>query len=160
MTIQTESIDAKAVAALRSRFRGVLPQPGEEGYDEARRIWNGAIDRHPALIAWCAGTDVVEAVRFARERNLPVPVKGGGHSGDRVPERRTVRVSAIPEIRARRVDEPGRFVEVYPTGPSSGAVTTAQPDGSVLAGQAPGQAERLSPLFTFPSALGGALCVS
>ena len=55
--------------------------PGEEGYDEARRVWNGAIDRRPALIARCAGADdVVEAVRFARERDLLVSVRGGGHA--------------------------------------------------------------------------------
>jgi FAD/FMN-containing dehydrogenase len=72
---------------LRSRFRGALLRPAEEGYDEARRIWNGAIDRHPALIARCAGADdVVEAVRFARQRELLVSVRGGGHSiaGDSV----------------------------------------------------------------------------
>jgi hypothetical protein len=66
---------------LRTRFRGALLQPGEEGYDEARRIWNGAIDRRPALIARCAGADdVAEAVRFARERDLDVSVRGGGHA--------------------------------------------------------------------------------
>lgn len=66
---------------LRARFRGALLRPAEEGYDEARRIWNGAIDRRPALIARCAGADdVVAAVRFAREHDLPVSVRGGGHS--------------------------------------------------------------------------------
>jgi hypothetical protein len=66
---------------LRTRFRGALLRPGEEGYDAARRIWNGAIDRRPALIARCAGADdVVEAVRFARERDLVVSVRGGGHA--------------------------------------------------------------------------------
>src|SRR5690348_18300139 len=74
-------IDPKHLTGLRTRFRGALLQPGEEGYDEARRTWNGAIDRSPALIARCAGADdVVEAVRFARERELLVSVKGGGHS--------------------------------------------------------------------------------
>jgi FAD/FMN-containing dehydrogenase len=69
------------IAQLRSRFRGALLQPGQEGYDEARRIWNGAIDRRPALIARCAGADdVAEAVRFARERELLVSVRGGGHA--------------------------------------------------------------------------------
>ena len=70
-----------AEARLRSRFRGALLRPGEEGYEEARRVWNGAIDRRPALIARAAGADdVVEAVRFARERDLPVSVRGGGHA--------------------------------------------------------------------------------
>ncbi len=80
-TIEGRAIDAKAGESLRARFRGALLRPGEEGYDEARRVWNGAIDRRPALIARCAGADdVVEAVRFARERDLPVSVRGGGHS--------------------------------------------------------------------------------
>lgn len=69
------------IGHLRARFRGALLRPGEEGYEEARRIWNGAIDRHPALIARCAGADdVVEAVRFARECELLVSVRGGGHA--------------------------------------------------------------------------------
>jgi hypothetical protein len=69
------------LSALRRRFRGALLRPGEEGYDEARRVWNGAIDRCPALIARAAGADdVQEAVRFARERDLAISVRGGGHS--------------------------------------------------------------------------------
>jgi FAD/FMN-containing dehydrogenase len=66
---------------LRMRFRGALIGPGEEGYEEARRVWNGAIDRRPALIARCVGADdVVEAVRFAREQGLLISVRGGGHA--------------------------------------------------------------------------------
>jgi FAD/FMN-containing dehydrogenase len=77
----TSTVHRPPVAALRGRFRGALLQPGEEGYDEARRVWNGAIDRRPALIARCAGADdVQEAVRFARAHDLPVAVRGGGHS--------------------------------------------------------------------------------
>jgi hypothetical protein len=73
--------DANEIAGLRRRFRGALLRPGEQGYDVARRIWNGAIDRRPALIARCTGVDdVVEAVRFAREVDLVVSVRGGGHA--------------------------------------------------------------------------------
>lgn len=79
-SMNTPAMDAKAVAALRERFRGALLRPLDEGYDEARRLWNGDIDRYPALIARCAGAgDVVEAVRFAREHDLLVSVRGGGH---------------------------------------------------------------------------------
>lgn len=54
---------------------------GDSGYDAARRIWNGAIDKHPALIVRCGGvSDVVEAVRYARAHELPVAVRGGGHN--------------------------------------------------------------------------------
>jgi hypothetical protein len=80
-SIQERAIEPTAAGELRARFRGALLRPGEEGYDDARRIWNGAIDRHPALIARCAGADdVVEAVRFAREHDLLVSVRGGGHA--------------------------------------------------------------------------------
>jgi FAD/FMN-containing dehydrogenase len=65
---------------LDGSFRGELLLPTSPGYDTARRIWNGAIDRRPACIARCTGVaDVVAAVRFARERDLVVAVRSGGH---------------------------------------------------------------------------------
>jgi FAD/FMN-containing dehydrogenase len=65
---------------LRDSLHGPLIQPGDKGYDEARSIWNGAIDRRPACIARCTGVaDVVAAVRFARERDLEIAVRSGGH---------------------------------------------------------------------------------
>lgn len=79
--VTQRNMKTEALAALRSRFRGALLRPGEEGYDDARRVWNGAIDRRPALIARCVGADdVVEAIRFASEEELPIAVRGGGHS--------------------------------------------------------------------------------
>ena len=66
---------------LRGSFRGELVLDGDAGYEEARAIWNGQIGRRPALIARCSGTaDVIAAVRFARERELLVSVRGGGHA--------------------------------------------------------------------------------
>jgi FAD/FMN-containing dehydrogenase len=77
----TDTMKRHLLYELRDRFRGTLLRPGEEGYAEARRVWNGEIDRQPALIARCAGADdVQEAVRFARERDLTVAVRSGGHS--------------------------------------------------------------------------------
>ena len=65
---------------LRASFRGELLLPTSAGYDSARRVWNGAIDRHPACIARCTGVaDVVAALRFARECDLVVAVRSGGH---------------------------------------------------------------------------------
>ena len=66
---------------LRESFAGRLVTPGDAGYDEARRVWNATADRRPALVAGCATpADVVAALRFARDQNLVVAVRGGGHS--------------------------------------------------------------------------------
>jgi FAD/FMN-containing dehydrogenase len=74
-------LDAEAVQAFVAGVRGPVLQPGDEGYDEARAIWNGLIDRRPALIVRCTGAaDVVDAVDFAREHDLPLSVRGGGHN--------------------------------------------------------------------------------
>ncbi len=74
-------LQATHVEELNDRFKGELLLPGEDGYDAARTIWNAMIDRYPALIARCATTsDVVRAVLFARDRGLPLAVRGGGHN--------------------------------------------------------------------------------
>jgi FAD/FMN-containing dehydrogenase len=66
---------------LRQRFAGRLVTPGDAGYEEARRVWNATAARRPALVAGCATpADVVAALRFARDQNLVVAVRGGGHS--------------------------------------------------------------------------------
>lgn len=75
------TLDESTIQALKSRLRGPLLRPGDASYEEARKIWNGMIDRHPALIARCTGVaDVIDAVNFARENNLLVSVRGGGHN--------------------------------------------------------------------------------
>jgi FAD/FMN-containing dehydrogenase len=62
-------------------FRGVVVTPGHDGYDDARAVWNGTVDRRPQLIARCRSTaDVAAAVRFARDRGLEISVRGGGHN--------------------------------------------------------------------------------
>ena len=69
------------VQELRDALRGTLVSPGDVAYNEARSVWNGMIDRRPALIARCAGTsDVIAAVGFARSEGLAVAVRGGGHN--------------------------------------------------------------------------------
>ena len=68
------------VKELRATLRGEVTAPGDARYDSARRVWNGLIDRRPAVIARCADTaDVVEAVRLAREHPIDVSIRGGGH---------------------------------------------------------------------------------
>ena len=69
------------VEEFRKSLRGQLIGPGDEGYEEARRVWNGNIDRRRALISRCAGVaDVINSVNFARANNLLVAIRGGAHS--------------------------------------------------------------------------------
>ena len=71
----------EAIAALRASLAGELIQPGDDGYDRARLIWNGMFDKKPALIAQCSGTaDVIDAVNFARENGILMAVRSGGHN--------------------------------------------------------------------------------
>ena len=66
---------------LAGALRGDVITPDHHRYDEARKVWNGDIDRRPPLIARCAdAADVATVVRFAAERGLPIAVRGGGHS--------------------------------------------------------------------------------
>jgi FAD/FMN-containing dehydrogenase len=75
------AIDPRALAELASSFSGELVRPGDRSYDRLRAVWNGSIDRRPALIAACRDADeVVAALRFARNLQLPLAVRGGGHS--------------------------------------------------------------------------------
>jgi hypothetical protein len=70
-----------AIDDLRAAFRGEVIGPDDSGYDEYRKVWNGSIDRRPGLIARCAGVaDVRNSIRFGREHDLLVAVRGGGHS--------------------------------------------------------------------------------
>src|SRR5438477_2307378 len=74
-------LESAAVEGLADSLRGRVLQPGDAVYDQARQVWNGMIDRRPALIARCAGAaDVIAAVRFARIHELLVSIKGGGHN--------------------------------------------------------------------------------
>src|SRR5437867_5428149 len=80
MTV-TQSLDAASLEKLRNGFRSELIQPGDREYDSSRVVWNAMADRHLTLIARCTRVvDVVTAVRFAREHDLVIAVRGGGHS--------------------------------------------------------------------------------
>jgi hypothetical protein len=77
----TSELERAAVENLGQGLRGALLLPDSAGYDDARRIWNGMIDRRPALIVRCVGTaDVIDAVNFARRHDTLLAVKGGGHN--------------------------------------------------------------------------------
>ncbi len=75
------ALNGSALASFRDAFRGPIILPADDGYDDARRVWNGMIDRRPALIARAIDVaDVASAVRFGREKELPIAVRSGGHS--------------------------------------------------------------------------------
>ena len=139
-TLLSTSTDAQ----LRAQFRGALLRPGEEGYDEARRIWNGAIDRRPALIARCAGADDVQrAVQFALERELPLSVRGGGHSvvgysvcddGLMIDLSQMKAVSVDPDTRVARAA--GAWCGRSSTSPHSASALPPREEPSVTSGSA------------------------
>ncbi len=80
-TPMSTGLDEGAIQELRTSLRGALLRPGDDSYEATRRVWNGMIDRKPALIVRCAGVaDVITAVNFARTNHLLVSVRGGGHS--------------------------------------------------------------------------------
>src|SRR5436305_2080652 len=69
------------LARLRGLIKGAVIGPADAGYEEGRMVWNGNIDRNPAVIARCTGVaDVIEAVNFGRENKLIIAVRGGGHN--------------------------------------------------------------------------------
>jgi FAD/FMN-containing dehydrogenase len=128
------TISDQQVAELAARFAGRLLRPGDEGYEEARRIHNGLVDRRPALIARCRGAgDVAEAVRLGREAGLEVSVRGGGHNvaGRAVTEgglmidlaeMRDVRVD--PETRTARAGGGAVWAELNDATAAHGLATT------------------------------------
>jgi FAD/FMN-containing dehydrogenase len=76
------SMNLTTLQQFKSGLRGEVLDPGDDGYTSARRVWNGLIDRYPALIVRCTDTsDVIRAVQFARSQNLPVAVRGHSSPG-------------------------------------------------------------------------------
>jgi hypothetical protein len=81
VTAAATELDPAALEELRASFGGEIVRPDHPSYEERRAVWNGSIDRHPALIARCSSReDVISALRFAERTGLPLAVRGGGHS--------------------------------------------------------------------------------
>jgi FAD/FMN-containing dehydrogenase len=78
----TLPLDKLVVQELASRLRGTLLRPGADGYEQAYQVYNAMINKHPALIARCRDVaDVIAAVNFARNHQLTLAIRGGGHNG-------------------------------------------------------------------------------
>ncbi|MFD3620686.1 FAD-binding oxidoreductase [Streptomyces sp. NPDC058676] len=139
-----------ALAALREDLAGEAFAPGDRGYDEARTVHNGMIDRRPAVIAQCVDEDdVVRAVRFGRELDLNIAVRGGGHSvagmalndgGLVVDLRRMHEVTVHPAAEAVRVgggatmSHLDRATQPYDLATTGGRASTTGVGGFVLGG--------------------------
>ena len=81
LNTSSEVLSKSLIADLRTQISGRVVEPAEEDYDQIRKVWNGMVDRRPALIIQCqSAQDVITAVKLAREKNLVISVRGGGHS--------------------------------------------------------------------------------
>jgi FAD/FMN-containing dehydrogenase len=140
----------RITSTLRTSFQGEVIAPIDPAYDEARRVWNGLIDRRPGVIARCAAPgDAVEAVRLAARHRPPVSIRGGGHqvAGSAVCDdglvidlSRMRRVEVDPEARVARVEggatwgDVDRATQRYGLATTGGEVSTTGVAGFTLGG--------------------------
>src|SRR5262245_40818769 len=107
-------LDEKAMQELRAQVRGDLIRPGDgTTYEEARKVYNGMIDRRPAIIVRCVDVaDVIASVNFARNQKLALAVRGGGHSGPGLCTIDDGLVVDLSRMKSIRVDPEARTVRV------------------------------------------------
>ncbi|HUS20690.1 MAG TPA: FAD-binding oxidoreductase, partial [Aeromicrobium sp.] len=104
-------VDYSDLREFEESFGGQLVGPADTAYDDQRKIWNGSIDRRPAFIACCAGVaDVIAAVRFARQHELVVALRSGGHSYPGLSVSDGAMVIDLGQMKGVRVDPDGRTV--------------------------------------------------
>ncbi len=128
--VETPRLSRASAEELRESLTGEVVTPADAGYESARRVWNGAIDRRPAVVARCtSAADVAEAIRFARSERLSVAIRGGGHNvaGHGTCDAGIV-IAPSPMRGARSTSGPGlRACRAAPCGPTS----TRPPSASV-----------------------------
>src|SRR5438034_5971904 len=109
----TVALEETVVQELVSRMRGELLRPSDAGYEQAIRVYNGMIEKRPALIAHCVDVaDVIAAVNFAREHELTLAVRGGGHSGPGLGTCDDGLVIDLSDMKGIRVDPSARTARV------------------------------------------------
>src|SRR5512134_211521 len=115
----------EAIQSFRAALRGKLIQPSDADYEEARKLYNGMIDKRPLLIARCVDVaDIITAVNFGREQGLLIAIRGGGHNGPGLGSCDDGLVIDLSMMRSVRVDPATRTVRVDP-GCTSGDVDHA-----------------------------------
>jgi hypothetical protein len=109
----TRALASATLASFREGFGGEIVLPGDEGYDAARVVWNAAVDRRPAIVVRPTGVpDVTAAVRFARDHDLVIAVRGGGHSVGGFSTCDDGMVLDLSAMRGVHVDPEGRTARV------------------------------------------------
>ena len=130
MTVLNNPPLSKAAADLRATMQGAVVVPGDETYDHARRIWNGAVDRRPALFALCETVhDVQAAVRVSRTHGLALSVRGGGHDWAGRALRHGGLVIDLTRMRQVTVDARARIATVGGGSTAHDLMTAAAPHG-------------------------------
>ena len=123
----------QAMWALALSLRGELIFPGDPGYEAARGVWNGAADRHPALIVRCANADdVIAAITFAREQHIEVSVRSGGHSLAGYGTNDGGLVIDLSLMKSITVDPERRIARIEPGLTWGEVASTLQPHGLAL----------------------------
>ncbi|MDQ3397653.1 MAG: FAD-dependent oxidoreductase, partial [Deinococcota bacterium] len=114
-TSEAPNLDKAVINSFKSSLRGELIQSGDAQYDEARKVYNGMIDKRPLLIARCADVaDVITAVHFARDNDLLVAIRGGGHNGPGLALVDDGLVIDLSRMKGIRVDPEAKTVRVEP----------------------------------------------
>jgi FAD/FMN-containing dehydrogenase len=103
----------ETIATFAASMRGSVVQPGDAGYDDARKLYNAMIDRRPRLIARCVdAADVTAAVNFGRDKGLSIAIRGGAHNGAGFAGVDDGLVIDLSAMRGVRVDPKGRTARV------------------------------------------------
>ena len=106
---------AATIANFGASLRGQVIEPQDQGYDEARALYNGMIDKRPRVIARCADVaDVISAVNFGRDNNLLIAIRGGGHNGPGLGSCDDGLVIDLSAMKGVRVDPTSRTVRAGP----------------------------------------------